>query len=93
MMKVKVRLFGDVSESIGSKHTLELSENTSVLSLTNRLQREAGNSRGGHLGDFKVGGADLAIIINGKNIKLLEGVETKLRDDDDVVIMPFVVGG
>ncbi len=92
-MKVKVRLFGDVSELIGSKHTLELSENTSVLSLTNRLQREAGNSRGGHLGDFKVGGADLAIIINGKNIKLLEGVETKLRDDDDVVIMPFVVGG
>ena len=92
-MKVKVRLFGDVSESIGSKHTLELPENTSVLSLTNRLQREAGNSRGGHLGDFKVGGADLAIIINGKNIKLLDGVETKLRDDDDVVIMPFVVGG
>ena len=40
-----------------------------------------------------MGGADLAIIVNGKNIELLEGVETKLRDDDDVVIMPFVVGG
>ena len=92
-MKVKVRLFGDVSESIGSKHTVDLPENTSVLSLTNRLQREAGNSRGGYLGGFKVGGDDLAIIVNGKNIELLEGVETRLRDDDDVVIMPFVVGG
>jgi len=92
-MKVKVRLFGDVSESVGSKHTVELPENTSVLSLTNRLQRDSGHTRGGHLGDFKVGGADLAIIVNGKNIELLEGVETKLRDDDDVVIMPFVVGG
>ena len=92
-MKVKVRLFGDVSESVGSKHTVELPEDTSVLSLTNRLQRAAGQTRGGHLGDFKVGGADLAIIVNGKNIELLEGVETKLQDDDDVVIMPFVVGG
>ncbi len=92
-MKVKVRLFGDVSELMGSKHTVELPENTSVLNLTNRLQREAGHIRGGHLGDFKVGGTDLAIIVNGKNIKLLEGVETKLRDDDDEVIMPFVVGG
>ncbi len=92
-MKVKVRLFGDVSETVGRKHIVELPENTSVIRLTNKLQREAGNSRGGHLGDFKVGGADLAIIINGKNIELLEGVQTKLHDDDDVVIMPFVVGG
>jgi len=92
-MKVKVRVFGDVSESVGRTHTVEMPEDTSVISLTNRLQREAGNSRGGHLGEFKVGGADLAIIINGKNIELLEGVKTKLRDDDDVVIMPFVVGG
>ena len=92
-MKVKVRVFGDVSESVGKKHTVDLPENTSVIRLTNKLQREAGNSRGGHLGEFKVGGADLAIIINGKNIELLEGVKTKLRDDDDVVIMPFVVGG
>ncbi len=93
LMKIKVRLFGDVSESIGSKHTVELPENTSVMSLTNRLQRKAGNSRGGHLGDFKVGGTDLAIIVNGKNIELLDGVATKLHEDDDVVIMPFVVGG
>jgi len=92
-MKVKVRVFGDISETVGKKHMVDLPEDTSVISLTNKLQREAGNSRGGHLGDFKVGGADLAIIINGKNIELLEGVETKLRDDDDVVIMPFVVGG
>jgi molybdopterin converting factor small subunit len=40
-----------------------------------------------------VGGADLAIMVNGKNIALLDGVETKLFDEADVVIMPFVVGG
>jgi len=92
-MKIKVRLFGDVVEMVGSKHIVELDENSTILSLTNQIQRKTGHSRGGYLGDFKVGGPDLAIIVNGKNIQLLEGVKTKLNDEDDVVIMPFIVGG
>ncbi len=92
-MKVKVRLFGDVAEVIGSKHTVEVDEETSVISLTNSLQRGAGLTRGGYLGEFKVGGQDLAIMINGKNIELIDGLNTKLSDGDDVVILPFIVGG
>jgi molybdopterin converting factor small subunit len=92
-MKVKVRLFGDVAEMVGSKHTVELDDGSNVLALTNTIQRETGHSRGGYLGEFKVGGPDLAIMINGKNIQLLDGVDTKLCADDDIVIMPFVVGG
>lgn len=92
-MKIKVRLFGDVAEMVGSKHTIELEEDSSVISLTNTIQRETGHSRGGYLGEFKVGGPDLGIMVNGKNIELLDGVDTKLCDEDDVVIMPFVVGG
>jgi MoaD family protein len=93
MMKVNVRLFGDVSESVGSKHTVEIDEDTTVLSITNAIQKKAGLTRGGFIGEFRVGGQDVAIMINGKNIALLEGVQTKLSDGDDVVIMPFVVGG
>jgi len=92
-MQVKVPLFGDVAEMVGSKHTVELDEGSSVLSLTNYIQRDSGRTRGGYLGEFKVGGPDLGIMVNGKNIDLLDGVETKLCDEDDVVIMPFVVGG
>jgi MoaD family protein len=92
-MKVKVRLFGDVAEMVGSKHSIQLENNSNVLTLTNQIQRDTGHTRGGYLGEFKVGGPDLAIMVNGKNIQLLDGVETKLCDDDDVVIMPFVVGG
>jgi molybdopterin converting factor small subunit len=92
-MKIKVRLFGDVAEQVGSKYIVELDESATVISLTNKIQREKGNSRGGYLGDFKVGGPDLAIMVNGKNITLLDGVNSRLYDDDDVVIMPFVVGG
>ena len=93
VMKIKVRLFGDVAEMVGGKHTVELEDDSTILTLTNTIQRDTGHSRGGYLGEFKVGGPDLAIMINGKNIQLLDGVETKLCSDDDVVIMPFVVGG
>ena len=92
-MKIKVRLFGDVAEMVGSKHNVELEDNSTVISLTNQIQRNTGHSRGGYLGEFKVGGPDLAIMINGKNIQLLDGLQTKLCEEDDVVIMPFVVGG
>jgi len=92
-MKVRVRVFGDVASSVGSKHAVELSEGATVLSLTNIIQEKAGNTRRGYLGEFRVGGADLAIMVNGKNIALLDGVDTKLFDEADVVIMPFVVGG
>lgn len=93
IMKVKVRLFGDVAEMVGSKHLVRLDEGSSVITLTNHIQRRAGHSRGGYLGEFKVGGPDLAVMVNGKNIELLEGTDTTLFDGDDVVIMPFVVGG
>ena len=92
-MKVRVRVFGDVASTVGSKHTVELNEGATVLSLTNIIQEKAGNTRHGYLGEFKVGGADLAIMVNGKNIALLDGLDTKLFDEADVVIMPFVVGG
>jgi MoaD family protein len=92
-MKVKVRLFGDVSESVGSKHTVEITEDTTILSVTNIIQKKAGLTRGGYIGEFKVGGQEVAIMVNGKNIALLDGVRTKLSDGDDVVVMPFVVGG
>jgi len=92
-MKVNVRIFGEVATTVGRKHTLELQEDSTVLTLTNIIQEKAGMTRRGYLGEFKVGGPDLAIIVNGKNIALLEGVKTALSDEDDVVIMPFVMGG
>jgi MoaD family protein len=92
-MKIKVRLFGDVANVVGSKHQIELKEGSTITSLTNIIAEKVGLTRQGYLGEFKVGGADLAVMVNGKNIALLDGVKTQLKDGDDVVIMPFVVGG
>ncbi|MDH5201545.1 MAG: MoaD/ThiS family protein [Candidatus Bathyarchaeota archaeon] len=40
-----------------------------------------------------MGGGDLAILVNGRNIELLGGVETPLRDGDEVVILVPTSGG
>jgi len=92
-MKVTVRVFGEPSQVLGSRHSLELDEKSTVMTLANRLAEKVGLKRYGYLGRFKVGGGDLAILVNGKNVELLGGVETPLRDGDEVVILVPTSGG
>lgn len=93
-MKVRVRIFGDLAAATaGRKHFVELAEGATVQALIKILQRKSGQTRKAYLGEFKVGGPDLAIIVNGRNIALLDGMHTVLSDEDDVVIMPFISGG
>jgi molybdopterin synthase sulfur carrier subunit len=33
------------------------------------------------------------ILVNGREISVLDGLETKLKDGDEVVLVPFVHGG
>jgi MoaD family protein len=92
-MKVKVRTFGDLSSSIGHKHVVELDEEATILTLCKILQERKSQTRGAYLSEFRIGGPDLAIIVNGRNIALLNGLDTVLSDGDDIVIMPFASGG
>ena len=92
-MKVTVRVFGELTQILGRRHTLELNEGVTVGTLTSRMADEAGLKRQGYLGSYKVGGSELAILVNGRNIDLLDGVRTALRDGDDVVLLPPSAGG
>ena len=93
MMKVTVRVFGDLVPLLGRRHTLELDEGTTVGTLTSRMAEEAGLKRQGYLGSYKVGGSELAVLVNGRNIDLLDGVKTTLQDGDEVVLLPPSAGG
>lgn len=92
-MKVKVRVFGDLAPVLGRKHTVELGEDATVSTLASRIAEKAGLKRQGYLGGYRVGGGDLAILVNGRNIALLDGLETALREGDEVVILPPTAGG
>jgi molybdopterin synthase sulfur carrier subunit len=92
-MKVTVRVFADLVPVIGRRHQLELDESATVGTLTARIAEKAGQRRRGHLGNYRITGGDLAILVNGRNIDLLEGLKTPLSDGDEVVFMPPAAGG
>jgi len=91
-MKITVRVFGDVSQIIGKRHEVEAPYGSTVSTVANKVGEKSGQ-RMGYLGEFSVGGKDLAILINGKNIDMLNGPATKLKDGDEVVVMQPTAGG
>lgn len=92
-MKVKVRIFGDLTSILGRGQTIEMEEGANVRTLTSRLSERAGVRRYDYLGRYRLDGSELAIIVNGRNIALLDGVKTALRDGDEVVLLPPSAGG
>ncbi len=92
-MRVTVRVFGELTQILSRRSLLELDEGATVGTLASRIANEAGLKRHGYLGNFKVGGSELAILVNGRNIALLDGVGTVLKDGDEVVILPPSAGG
>jgi len=92
-MRIVVRLFGDVAQAIGNRHSLELGEGSTVGMLAKELAKKVGQKRQGYLGEYRVGGSEMAILVNGRNIDLMDGVATVLREGDDVVILIPTMGG
>ncbi len=92
-MKVTVRVFADLVPLIGRKHYLELDDDATVGTLTSKIARKAGQKRRAYHGNYRIIGGDLAILVNGRNIDLLEGLKTPLSDGDEVVFMPPAAGG
>ena len=91
--KVLVRIFGEIATIFGSTHIIEIQEHSSILSVIHKIQRKASSSATDRLGSLRIGSPDLTIMINGKNIDLINGVKTIVHDKDDIIIMPHVVGG
>ena len=91
-MKITVRVFGDISAIIGRRHEIELNEGATITTIATKIGEKTGQ-RQGYLGEFHVGGKDLAILVNGKSIDMMDGTQTKLRDGDEVVVMQPTAGG
>ena len=91
-MPIKVQIYGQISYIYGKERSIEFKEGLTVLQLINILQKTVGASQR-TLGEFKINSPDLGIIVNGKNIAFLDGLQTELNDSDVVIITPFVDGG
>ncbi|NQT08224.1 MoaD/ThiS family protein [Candidatus Bathyarchaeota archaeon] len=92
-MKITVRVFGELTETIGNRHTITLEEDANIGNLTRRIAAQAGQRRQGYLGEYRIGGNELAILLNGRNVELMQRLETRLHDGDEVVLMIYTMGG
>jgi MoaD family protein len=92
MSRIKLVTFTGIKQIIGAKQIDYSAE--SVEDLINKLVNNYGEAFSKELfneeGKLK---KIYRIVVNGRNINLLNGFQTKLEDDDMVVIMPAIAGG
>jgi molybdopterin synthase sulfur carrier subunit len=97
VLKVTVDYLGSIKQTLGLKQAeqVELEENASVSDLLSLLAQKYGDPFKKAVYEPK--GLDLKphhiLSINGLLLNQLNGIETKLKDGDHIILMPVVTGG
>ena len=97
VLKVTVDYLGSIRQTLGVKQAeqVELADDASVSDLLSLLAEKHGESFKKAVYEPK--GLDLKpfhiLSINGLLLNQLNGIETKLKDGDHLVLMPVVTGG
>ncbi len=94
-MAVKLTFLGALRHACGkSTLAVDCQENSSVLDLVHLVSLQAPTLRRNLLDEqLDEPKANALILVNGKEISILDGLETKLKDGDEVVFVPVVHGG
>lgn len=96
MIEVNVRLVGVLRGVSGkSSFTVKLREGDTIAALVQELSAEFGEGFKRVLVDSELNDPrpNVLILVNSKEIELLQKLETKLEDDDTVTIIPVSHGG
>jgi molybdopterin synthase sulfur carrier subunit len=94
-IKVKVKFFTTLREIVGKKEEqIELSRSVTMEALLRQVSKTYGKEFQDYLYD-ELGNlrGHLHFLVNGKSITALQGLKTKLREGDQVAILPPVGGG
>lgn len=94
-MEVKVKLFGLLKRALGSDCLLlELSEPLRLKDLINKIVEEYSALKNILLDpELMDPRPNLIILVNGVEISALNGLETFLKDGDEIVLIPVIHGG
>jgi molybdopterin synthase sulfur carrier subunit len=95
-MKVTVRTTFELKPLLGGRNVdLDLPDGTALRGLLSRIDEISGNKLSPRL--FQ-SGTDLllphiTIMVNGQTVVFLKGMETVLKEGDEVLLLPLVSGG
>lgn len=93
-MKVKVKFFALIREVAGVKEMEEeIGDNTTVRELLEKLCEKMPGKFRNLIFDGREVSKNLIILVNRRGIRELDGLETKLKDGDEVALLPPVSGG
>jgi len=94
-MPLTVKFLGAFRHLSGKTQlTLELQGDSTVRSLIAQLSQDIPSLKRTFTdGDLNDARSNSLILINGTEISVLDGYETKLNDGDEVVLVPVVHGG
>jgi len=94
MARVTVKFFAYIRESVGtSEVVLDLNDNSKILDLVNILIDKYPAIRNlvlNEIGDLK---DDLLYLLNGRDIRVMQGLNTKISEDSVFAILPPFSGG
>jgi molybdopterin synthase sulfur carrier subunit len=96
-LRVRVEYLGHIKHILGSRREeeIEIEDNSSISDLLVMLSEKHGESFKKAI--YEAGGKDIKsnfiATVNGYLLNQLNGVETKLKNGDHVVLMPIVSGG
>ncbi len=94
-MAITVKFIGALRHASGKeKLAVDCKRDASLLDLMNELTKELPALRRNLLDEqLEEPKPNALILVNGREISVLNGLETKVKDGDEVVFVPVVHGG
>ena len=93
-MKITLEFVGVMlSDAFEKKRDVEVDEDITVLGFLQNLMKAHGGLANILSGDPPCPTSNFIILVNGREISVLSGVETKLLGGDEVTIIPVSHGG
>ncbi len=94
-MAVTLKFIGALRRASGAdKLTIDCTKGASVLDLVNAVTKELPVLRRNLLDEqLDEPKPNALILVNGREISVLNGLETKVKDGDEIVFVPVVHGG
>ncbi len=93
MVNVKVKLYSIIAQRVKGSTVINIDANQ-VKDVINKLTDLYGATlKDLILDENQQIKSTIGIFVNGKNIQTLNGIETKLNENDEIYILPIVAGG